>query len=65
MPIGKKVKGLFSNIAEFFSGLIFNQKKHLQSTDEMLYNNNIDSIENSGEGGVVGGVIKAKIRKKT
>lgn len=65
MPIGKKVKGLFSNIAEFFSGLIFNHKKHLQSTDEMLYNSKIDSIENSGEGSVVGGVIKAKIRKKT
>ncbi len=65
MPFVRKIKVLFSNIAEFCTGSIFNHKKHLKRTDEMLYNNNIHSIENSGERGGASGVIKAKIRKKT
>lgn len=65
VPFVKKTKAFFSNIAEFLTGSVFNPKKHLKREEEMLYNNNVHSIENSGERGVVDGVIKAKIRKKT
>lgn len=65
MPFAKKIKGLFSKIAEFVPKPAFNTKKHLKSNSEMLYNNNIHSTLNSGGGGGNGSVIKAKIRKKT
>lgn len=65
MPFAKKIKELFSKIAEFIPKPVFNPKKHLKSNSEMLYNNNVHSTLESGGGGGNGSVIKAKIRKKT
>lgn len=65
VPFARKIKAWFGNIAENVIKPIFNSKKHLQSTDEMLYNNKVHSAVQLNKGGENGGVIKAQIRKKT
>lgn len=64
MPFAKKIKSLFSKIAEFVPRPSVNPKNHLKSESEMLYNNSHTTLNSDGGGGK-GSVIKAKIRKKT
>ncbi|MCM1055022.1 MAG: spore cortex biosynthesis protein YabQ [Bacteroides sp.] len=65
VPIAVKFKEMFSNIAENVIKPIFNRKKHLKNTDEMLYNSKVHTPVILNKGGESGGVIKAQIRKKT
>ncbi|MBD5117467.1 MAG: hypothetical protein HDT48_08235 [Ruminococcaceae bacterium] len=65
VPYAGKIKAWFSNIAENLIKPLFNRKKHLKSTEEMLYNNKVHSSVQLNKGGEGRGVIKAQIRKKT
>ena len=59
-PIAKKIRLLFSKIAENTRNSAFFSKIHLKNSNEIRYNKKVQSID----GGERTGVVKAKIRKK-
>lgn len=74
-PVIRKIREQFSKIAENVPKISLYKKRHLKSTSEIVYNSGEDIVVRSEvkskiysmhtEGGENGGVIKAKIRKKT